>query len=692
MIAKPLMMPNNLTYNILTFDIPTESKTFYFSETETSSSYKIHKFSLSDEIKKSYTPDIEFLYTTFTEPNQDFEALNLAIDDLKYSFIKIYYTHLIYTYFKENGFLVHKDFVNDIEVRLVEKEFPTYILYNKFTLRFQFQNVSNKAELLIAYNGLSKVLTRSIADLLDEIKEGSIKKFIFENNIYNYPKLSDDEKQIIDLNKSYPILNLDIIHDLKEQVPAPDSSNKYLKFTAKISEFVNQHLKNSVFQSLVPIKDFNFLKVDEKRIGNVKPGSNVMLFGKNQNNINATGFNAYLGLKNNGPYQKCKSMVVNVFYICHSSDIDEAKKLATRFKLGIGAYKGINQLAKITIKTSKDYSIVYENEFEPFEEIRDAILNKIQFDPNESYFAFYLSHVDKHNPNKNYRKTYYKLKQLLLKKNVHSQVIVKDKMVAKGDDFGYSLNNIAIAMLAKLGGIPWRIQATKQDELIIGVGAFKNTEIGVRYIGSAFSFQNTGQFNEFSCFVEHSPSVLAGSIHEAVVRFTQVNKEPQRLIIHFYKTMSDKEIKPILDKLKLLGLKIPVFIVTINKTESKDIIAWDTTWGNQMPFSGQFINIGFNNFLLFNNTRYQDNTHSKSEGYPFPVKLKFTSVPAEALDGNVTRELIDQVYQFSRMYWKSVKQQHLPVTIKYPEMVAEIFPHFEDYDLPEFGKDKLWFL
>lgn len=61
-------------------------------------------------------------------------------------------------------------------------------------------------------------------------------------------------------------------------------------------------------------------------------------------------------------------------------------------------------------------------------------------------------------------------------------------------------------------------------------------------------------------------------------------------------------------------------------------------------------------------------------------------------DVEVIRELIDQVYQFSRMYWKSISQQNLPVTTKHPEMVAEIFPHFEHTHLPEFGKENLWFL
>jgi hypothetical protein len=44
--------------------------------------------------------------------------------------------------------------------------------------------------------------------------------------------------------------------------------------------------------------------------------------------------------------------------------------------------------------------------------------------------------------------------------------------------------------------------------------------------------------------------------------------------------------------------------------------------------------------------------------------------------------LIDQVYQLSRMNWKSVTQQNLPVTVKYPEMAAQAFPNFEKGTLP----------
>lgn len=160
-----------------------------------------------------------------------------------------------------------------------------------------------------------------------------------------------------------------------------------------------------------------------------------------------------------------------------------------------------------------------------------------------------------------------------------------------------------------------------------------------------------------------------------------------------YKDMSDKEFEPIEKGLKALGLKIPVFIVAINKTESNDIVAFDNNYSELMPHSGTFINVGFNKFLLFNNTRYNGSPVSKSDGFPFPIKLGITcNYEDQAKDIKIIRELIDQVYQFSRMYWKSVRQQNLPVTIKYPEMVAEMFPHFEGNEIPDFGKDNLWFL
>ena len=49
-------------------------------------------------------------------------------------------------------------------------------------------------------------------------------------------------------------------------------------------------------------------------------------------------------------------------------------------------------------------------------------------------------------------------------------------------------------------------------------------------------------------------------------------------------------------------------------------------------------------------------------------------------------------FDFSRIYWKSVKQQNLPVTIKYPEMIAQMLPYFNDVNNYDIDTNHLWFL
>ena len=97
--------------------------------------------------------------------------------------------------------------------------------------------------------------------------------------------------------------------------------------------------------------------------------------------------------------------------------------------------------------------------------------------------------------------------------------------------------------------------------------------------------------------------------------------------------------------------------------------------------------------MLFNNTRYETTSSTTDREQLFPVKISFFSLQAELVeDPETINQLLDQVNQLSRMYWKIVSQQNLPVTIKYPEMVAEIFPYFSQNKLPDFGKESLWFL
>ena len=77
--------------------------------------------------------------------------------------------------------------------------------------------------------------------------------------------------------------------------------------------------------------------------------------------------------------------------------------------------------------------------------------------------------------------------------------------------------------------------------------------------------------------------------------------------------------------------------------------------------------VGYTEYLLFNNTRYEPNSKPAQKEYHFPVKIALSCTVEGMLDDmDLVEQLIDQVYQFSRMYWKSTDQQSLTGNYQIP--------------------------
>lgn len=87
----------------------------------------------------------------------------------------------------------------------------------------------------------------------------------------------------------------------------------------------------------------------------------------------------------------------------------------------------------------------------------------------------------------------------------------------------------------------------------------------------------------------------------------------------------------------------------------------------QKSISGNssIVKVGKSEYLLFNNTRYDKYSKPAQKEYHFPVKISLACTIESMLDDmDTVEQLIDQICQFSRMYWKSTNQHSLPVTIK----------------------------
>ena len=163
------MPDQNLFFNILTFDWPKEKLIFYFSKNDDRSSSRIHKSNFPIDISSIfpdiYSENIEFVYTTFTYKKAGFIPLEIDARNENPDLIKQYYNREINYYFRKViKLIVKRGFIGENQIWTYSKKVTnsTYHFYERFSFKVQLCTVSQFPELLISYDGRSRVLKSQI--------------------------------------------------------------------------------------------------------------------------------------------------------------------------------------------------------------------------------------------------------------------------------------------------------------------------------------------------------------------------------------------------------------------------------------------------------------------------------------------------------------------------------------------------
>jgi hypothetical protein len=422
--------------------------------------------------------------------------------------------------------------------------------------------------------------------------------------------------------------------------------------------------------------------VSSRELGRVNTSENKMLFGRGQTDINAVS-----GMREHGPYRASEKASSNKFIFIYQNR-DDANLLYQYLKNGLKHFPGIWSYIGIPATLDVDVKLKYSNASSLHAEFDAFLTNSLPNDNYGDYFAIIIGPFTRQDADEEQSELYYHIKERLLRKGIPSQFI-SEKSIRSGS-FHYYLPNISIAILAKLGGIPWRLVGKSYHELVVG---FNQKVLGdERFIGSAVFFSNEGELGAVTSYPQsNSESQLIGDLRNSIESYIQgQNAPPNRLVIHYYKPHSEGERQSIEDLLfDELKLSIPFAIVEVNDTKSSMDICFDPDFRMGMPESGTYVTVGKNEYLLFNNTRYQKNpVRSVAEELPVKIKIHFADT-----GGFSHRELIGQAYEFSRLYWKGLKQKSQPVTTIYSKLVADFAAHF-DGDLPtnHLTQNTPWFL
>ena len=478
----------------------------------------------------------------------------------------------------------------------------------------------------------------------------------------------------------FPVINRNLAATLKTDYPFTMIPDKYDLLYRQVEWFYANYCSDDSFTGIVRHKG-QWKQAKAEFHGRMDVSGKKLVFGQSM-----TETDAYRGLSKWGPLMLPPGRHFAYFFIYFEEQENAALKLYNYLLKKEGFVKMVS-FTRLPLRYEKDKKLVIKKGENPESKVREYLQNN-DFDPEVVYFAFYISPYSRFETDEQKKKLYYRIKELLLYRNISMQEVEGRKLA---EDFSNSIANICIALIAKLGGVPWRLEGMEKSELVIGFGAYRNKGFKMCYTGSAICFSQDGIFREFDVFPAENIRSIAGSALKTFKQYRENYPEAKRMIIHFYKPMSRRELEPLEKMLREMKMDIPVVIAGISKTPSKSLLLFDQPEKNTMPADGTWAKTGKASYLLNINLRKQASSTKVKQTMPLRIHFQCNREGYLEKEGMVL-ELLEQIYAFSYLHWRSVRQSPLPVTVKYPALIASFMPWFGRNFLPPHGRTRPWFL
>ena len=253
----------------------------------------------------------------------------------------------------------------------------------------------------------------------------------------------------------------------------------------------------------------------------------------------------------------------------------------------------------------------------------------------------------------------------------------------------YALNNMSLAIYAKLGGIPWLIRADQgiAHELVIGLGSASigDRRLGQseRHVGITTVFTGDGNYcvsnlSRAVAFKDYQAELL-DTLRIAVDQVREdINwkpKDPVRLIFHAFKPLRDAEAEAVKSLMAELG-EYDVEYAFIHIVEDHPYLIFDQNQNGEEdkrtkkkkgvfgPTRGLFFRLSEHEVLL-SLTGFRE-VRRPEDGIPFPVLLRLHR-HSTFVD---TTYLARQVYTFASHSWQGFFPCDMPVSILYSGLIA----------------------
>lgn len=308
---------------------------------------------------------------------------------------------------------------------------------------------------------------------------------------------------------------------------------------------------------------------------------------------------------------------------------------------------------------------------------------------------------------------YFVSKALLLSQGIPVQAIRLNTLIESNP---WSLNNFALSLYAKLGGIPWTLSVQQRlvNEIIIGIGS---TQIGFdrlskreRLIGITTVFSGDGNYllgnvtteAPYDDYQESLLTSLQSTLSELQRRFAWCKGDKVRIIFHqSFKKYKNKEAEAVEKLIKTLdGYNVEYAFVQVSEEHnwrlfdpsSQGAGYRNNKKGIAVPQRGQIIPIGPYTALL--TLIGPEQLKTDMQGCPTPILI---NIHQNSTFTDLSY-ISEQIYKLTFMSWRSFTPSTKPVSIMYPNMVVDLLANLRQ--IPNFNSDILatklresrWFL
>lgn len=594
---------------------------------------KTEEKSWTEEVRKFWINDIQY-WVSFTN-FEGSEKLEVNSKDMNIGLINRYLHYLLSNKVKENK--IQQNPKKDIFR-------PNRIYIDLETLKAA--NGNNIGDRTVWIQPCFLEATKQFGYLID-YKFLRHKDYPFNREVQKHSlSLDQNYRQ----NKNYHIDKIEIINDfIQRYIPVVANLNDRILIESKLLTISANTLKPKVYI----FKD---------------------------NNTANSQFN---GVMNYGPYQNVLEEP-NFYYMYKEDHKGYGQELVKALNGAFNTFKGLDKL-HLPKQSKANTKGILINEFSKNE--IDRILNEVK--------SFNVSNpiVIAVTPEKE-EDFYFILKHQCLKENIPIQT-VHIETIRKPNTLKWSIGNIAIQIFSKLGGVPWIVEPSHKNCLIVGVGQAHKYNKKEKKFDRFFSYSvlvdSSGEFISIKQLADETQkSKFLEGISKSICEIISENYNYKKIIFHIPEKMNNDEISTIQRILEKANENIELSIIKIN--DQSDYLGFNFEKNSLVPFESSYVKLSSKQFLLWTEgLNFHNSNAMKMYGNPLHIDFRYSN-RQENFENTIA--YLQDILNLSGANYRGFNAKSLPVSSFYPKLIAGYSKHFKELNLQLITKDTKnpWFL